>query len=125
MIINKKNYKICNAFISNDTAISFLMNLKDRTISFNLEDTYNNLGEYTIKFKNVLGYNMTPFDFLEKGLSVSDFYINLDVNKYSRQYDINLDNYLEVIIEFNNDDFIKVLCDRIEVDDKKGIMIAN
>ena len=46
--------------------------------------------------------------------------------EYSSKYEnLNTDNCMEFIIEFNNDDFIKIFCEKLEVDDKKVISIAN
>ena len=93
-----------------------------------MKDTFSDLGEYALKFINVLGYNMTSFDFMEDDLSISDFYINIENKKYeySLKYEnLDLSNYMEFVIEFNNDDFIKILCEKLEIDDRKAIRIAN
>ena len=71
---------------------------------------------------------MTSFDFMEGELSISDFYINIENKKYEyslRYENVDLSNYMEFVIEFNNDDFIKILCEKVKIDDRKAISIAN
>jgi len=128
MVINKDNYKVNNAYIFKDIVLNMIIDLENKELTFNMKDTFNNLGEYALKFINVLGYNMTSFDFIENDLSISDFYINIENKKYeySLKYEnLDLSNYMEFVIEFNNDDFIKILCEKLEIDDRKSIRIAN
>lgn len=128
MVINKDNYKVNNAYIFKDIVLNMIIDLENKELTFNMKDTFSDLGEYALKFINVLGYNMTSFDFMEDDLSISDFYINIENKKYeySLKYEnLDLSNYMEFVIEFNNDDFIKILCEKLEIDDRKAIRIAN
>jgi hypothetical protein len=124
MVIDKNNFKTNNVFVSNDLVKNITFNIENKEIIVNLLDTYDNLGDYSIKFIDVLSYNMTSFDFMEDNISVYDFYLSLETGKYdsfSKYENIELNEYVEFVIEFNNDDFIKIFCRHIDVDNKKVI----
>lgn len=124
MVIDKNNFKTNNVFVSNDLVKNITFNIENKEIIVNLLDTYDNLGDYSIKFIDVLSYNMTSFDFMEDNISVYDFYLSLETVKYdsfSKYENIELNEYVEFVIEFNNDDFIKIFCRHIDVDNKKVI----
>ena len=124
MVIDKNNFKTNNVFVSNDLVKNITFNIENKEIIVNLLDTYDNLGDYSIKFIDVLSYNMTSFDFMEDNISGYDFYLSLETGKYdsfSKYENIELNEYVEFVIEFNNDDFIKIFCRHIDVNNKKVI----
>jgi hypothetical protein len=112
MIKNKDNCKTNNVFVANDLVKSIKIDMEKKEIDIKLLDTYDNLGTYDIKFIDVVEYNMIPINFLEEKIEVSDFYLSTEI------YD---DDNEEYVIELNKDDFIKITCKNIEIDNKKVI----
>ena len=124
MVIDKSNYKLSNAIVSNDSLISINLDFENKEMEFKLLDSN---GEYILKFINVLAYNMTPFDYMEDSLTISDFYLSLENKKYESSFrfdNIDIKNYIEFVIEFNNDDFIKIFCEKMDIDSRKVITMA-
>ena len=113
MVINRDNYKTNNVFVANDIVKNIKFDLEKQEIVIKLSDTYNDLGTYELKFINVVEYNMIPINLTEDKIEVSDFYLNTE--------SFGDDDYEEYVVELNKDDFIKITCECIEIDNKKVI----
>ena len=129
MIISKENASTINTklvYVHDDTLINLCFARIERNLILTLEEKVAN--KYEIRFKEVLGFEMTACDFWGKSDRVLDFeYIESDSqvllprlkrmqrnDSLSQNENLYMD-YIEVLFTFVSGDQLRIVCSVIEM----------
>ena len=131
MTINESNGYILNTgdiYIHDDMLLSLQFNKNEKTILLYLKKFADEKSEYTIKFNNVIGFDMTSCDFWGASERI-DWFSYLDkqervlIPRLQKQWqDVphvtsipSYDDYIEIDLSFISGDKLRIACTTIEI----------